>query len=57
MTAGPATLLALVATILATLVWYLVLQPKPNFNAVIAQFLFGGLLALVVLAGPLIKLP
>lgn len=56
MTFGPASGLALVAAILATLVWWLI-SDKPPFKPTLATFVFGFLLALVVLAGPLIKLP
>lgn len=57
MTFGPATVLAFAAAVLATLVWYLVSSPRPAFNPTLATFLFGLLLALVVLAGPLVRAP
>lgn len=54
MTAGPATLLALVAAALATLVWWLVRNRLPDWACML---LFGLILVLVVLAGPLVRLP
>jgi hypothetical protein len=57
MTFGPATVLAFAAAVLATLVWYLVNSPRPALNPTLAIFLFGLLLALVVLAGPIINAP
>ena len=56
MTFGPASGLALVAAVLATLIWWLV-SDKPTLKPTLAMFLFGFLLALVVVAGPLIKMP
>jgi len=56
MTGGPATLLALAAAVLATFVWWLIKRPQPG-GEVLAMFLFGTALALVVLAGPLVRLP
>lgn len=53
MTFGPASLLALAAAALATLLWWL----ARGRNEVLAVFLFGLALALVVLAGPLVQLP
>lgn len=57
MTVGPAFILALAAAALATGVWWIIHQPKPAGIQTVALFVFGLLLALVVLAGPLIKLP
>ena len=54
MTFGPATVLALVAALLATLVWWLVRGRLPDWAAL---FLFGLILVLVILAGPLVRLP
>jgi len=55
MTFGPASLLALVAAALATLVWWISVRlAAPVW---FSMLLFGATLALVILAGPLIKLP
>jgi len=54
MTAGPATLLALVAAALATLIWWLLRGRLPDWAL---QFVFGFILVLVILAGPLVRLP
>ena len=54
MTIGPATVLAAVAAVLATLVWWLV---RPRLPEWAAMFLFGLILVVVVLAGPLVRLP
>lgn len=55
MTAGPATLTALIATVLATLAYVIVKRVGgPDW---LAMALFGLLLVVVVLAGPLIRLP
>jgi uncharacterized membrane protein YczE len=56
MTFGPASILAIVAAVLATLVWWLI-SNRPGLTPTLATFLFGFFLALVILAGPLIKLP
>ena len=55
MTIGPATSLALVASVLATLAWFL--GKRLALPEWVCMLLFGLFLALVVLAGPLIKLP
>lgn len=55
MTIGPATLMAIIAAALATLLWWI--AAKANLPAWVGMFLFGVALALVILAGPLIKLP
>lgn len=55
MTIGPATVMAIIAAALATLLW--LLAAKLNFPAWVGMFLFGVALALVILAGPLIRLP
>lgn len=54
MTAGTLTLTAAAAALLATLVWWLVRNRLPDWAAL---FLFGLVLVLVVLAGPLVRLP
>ncbi len=56
MTIGPATVLAIIAALLATLLWALC-NWKPTFWPALGMFLFGVALVLVMLAGPLIKLP
>jgi hypothetical protein len=56
MTIGPASLLAIVAALLATLAWALC-NWRPTFWPAFGMFLFGFFLVLVMLAGPLIKLP
>ena len=55
MTIGPATVLALIAAGLATLVWWIC--GRLSAPAWLGMLLFGLLLVLVMLAGPLIKLP
>lgn len=55
MTIGPATLMAIIAAALATLLWWI--AARLALPAWMGMFLFGIGLALVVLAGPLIKLP
>jgi len=54
-TIGPATLMAIIAAALATLLWWI--AARLALPAWMGMFLFGIGLALVVLAGPLIKLP
>mgnify|MGYP001558743950 CR=1 FL=1 len=56
MTIGPATILAIIAALLATLLWALC-NWRPTFWPALGMFLFGAALVLVMLAGPLIKLP
>ena len=56
MTFGPATLTALGAAILATLLWALC-NWRPTFWPTLGMFLFGAALVLVMLVGPLIRLP
>lgn len=56
MTIGPTTLIAIIAAVLATLLWALC-NWKPTFWPTFGMFLFGVALALVILAGPLIRLP
>jgi hypothetical protein len=55
MTIGPATLVALIAAALATLVWWLC--GRLAAPAWVGMFLFGLILVLVILAGPLVRLP
>lgn len=55
MTIGSATLTALAAAVLATLGWWVC--GRLNAPAWVTQLVFGLLLVLVVLAGPLIRLP
>ena len=55
MTIGPATLLAIIAAALATLLWWL--AARLALPAWAGMFLFGVGLAVVILAGPLIRLP
>lgn len=55
MSVGPATLMAIIAALLATLFWWVAKRlALPEW---VALFLFGVGMALVILAGPLIKLP
>lgn len=56
MTFGPATLAALAAALLATLLWALC-NWKPTFWPTLGMFLFGAALVFVALFGPLIRLP
>jgi hypothetical protein len=56
MTFGPATLTALGAAILATLLWALC-NWRPTFWPTLGMFLFGTALAFVIVYGPLIRLP
>lgn len=55
MSVGPATIMALIASALATLCWWIAVRLAAP--AWLCQFVFGLFLALVILAGPLIKLP
>ena len=55
MSIGPATLMAIIAAVLATFLWWL--AARLALPAWVGMFLFGVGLALVILAGPLIKLP
>lgn len=55
MTVGNATITAAIAAALATLVWWV--AGRLNAPAWACQFLFGLFLVLVVLAGPLVRLP
>jgi hypothetical protein len=55
MSIGPATIMAIIAAALATLLWWVAARlALPQW---VGMFLFGVALALVILAGPLIKLP
>jgi hypothetical protein len=55
MTFGSASVNAIVAAALATLVYYVC--DRLGANVYLKMFLFGFFLVLVMLAGPLIKLP
>lgn len=55
MTIGPATIIAALAAVLATLVWWL--AGRLGLPAWLCQFLFGLVLVLVFAAGPLVRLP
>lgn len=55
MTAGSATLTALAAAALATLVYWI--ARRLNAPDWLVMLLFGLVLVLVVLAGPLVRLP
>lgn len=55
MTIGPATIMAIVAAVLATLLWWI--GKRLALADWACMFLFGVALALVVLAGPLVRLP
>lgn len=55
MSIGPATLIAIAAAALATLLWWI--AARLALPAWVGMFLFGVGLAVVILAGPLIKLP
>jgi len=52
---GALTLIAAAAALLATLVW--LIAGRLGAPAWLCLFLFGAVLALVVLAGPLVRLP
>lgn len=55
MTIGPASVIALAAAVLATILWVVAIRlGLPDW---LAMFLFAFGLAVVILAGPLIKLP
>ena len=56
MSIGPVTVIAFIAALLATFLWALC-NWKPTFWPMLGMFLFGAALVLVMLAGPLIKLP
>ncbi len=55
MTIGSATISAIIASALATLIWWI--AARLNAPAWACMFLFGLFLALVIVAGPLIRLP
>ena len=55
MSVGPATIMAIIAAVLATLLWWI--AGRLALPAWVGMFLFGIGLALVILAGPLIRLP
>ncbi len=55
MSIGPATIMALIAVVLATLLWWI--AGRLALPAWVGMFLFGLALALVIIAGPLIRLP
>ena len=55
MTIGPATVLALIAAVLATLVYWIARRlAAPDW---LCLLLFGLFLALVIIAGPVVALP
>jgi hypothetical protein len=55
MSIGSNTIIALMAALLATLGWYV--AGKLTARGWVAMLVFGVLLVLVLLVGPLIKLP
>ena len=55
MSIGPATIMAIIAALLATLLWWA--ATRLALPAWVGMFLFGIGLAVVILAGPLIRLP
>jgi len=55
MSIGPATILAIIAAALATLFWWA--AARLALPLWVGMLLFGIGLALVIIAGPLIKLP
>lgn len=55
MTVGPATILGVIAAALATLAWWI--AGRLAAPAWLAMFVFGLMLVVVMLAGPLIRLP
>ncbi len=54
-TIGPATVLAIIAAALGTLLWWV--AARLALPAWVGMFLFGIGLAVVMIAGPLIRLP
>lgn len=56
MTVGPATILGIIAALLATLLWA-ACNWRPAFWPACGMFLFGLALVVVMLAGPQIRLP
>ncbi len=55
MSVGPATIMAIIAAALATLLWWI--AARLALPAWACMFLFGVALVLVALAGPLVRLP
>ena len=55
MSIGSVTLLAIAAAALATLLWWI--AARLALPAWVGMFLFGVALALVIMAGPLVRLP
>ncbi len=55
MSVGPVTLIVLGAAALATLLWAVAV--RLGWRPWIGMFLFGAALVLVILAGPLVRLP
>jgi len=55
MSIGSVTLLAIAAAALATLVW--LIASRLSAPAWVCMFVYGVALALVIMAGPLIRLP
>lgn len=56
MTIGPATIQALIAAVAATLAWGILRHFFPQHEWV-RMLAFGAVLALVLLVGPLVRLP
>lgn len=55
MSIGPATIIALMAAVLATIGWYV--TSRLTARAWLAMLVYGALLVLVLNIGPLVKLP
>jgi len=55
MSIGSVTLLAIAAAALATLVWWI--ASRLSAPAWVCMFVYGVALALVIMAGPLVRLP
>lgn len=57
MTIGPATVLGIIAATLATLLWWLINGRPAGLVPALAMWVYGVVLVIVLLAGPLIRLP
>ena len=55
MSVGPVTIFSIVAAALATLLWWAAI--RLGAPAWVCMFLFGVALSIVILAGPLVRLP